>query len=889
MSIIGRYIDERIPGSITSLTPSNKPIDQSSPLTFTEWLKYNNFLYTNTQDFLVRYQSYLNNWFEVHNTARVDSEKIVQEYYTTLIREIVLNYSTIEEQRYLQNLNLEDSRDLTLAIPFFAKKIKDICLYFTNLREDAQTATTQYSLKGSNYGSSVSLYNLFINALNTDDLTDDIKTLNLSLSTIRNNTTIEIEDIYDDYSDYYDINPTLPASAYNSFNDQRAEYFSLNQYSVDPDLFINVGYAVLRAIFAYPFYLAELGSNLYINRSVKVSDAAIYLKDSNYTNLITVSSVAALNLSLQAQEISKYMGVDFYYAQTGNSTTTKPITGLLFKAEAEFANVLNKRFPTVASVPSEEYLKTGKEMGLFFKPDKEGLLSFTNFKFTPKINYDELEPNTIYFFPDPTKYGNVTSNTRSTFKTPFEFVEDNTFNKVDSSNGFRFGDVATDPYFQTFRAYQSRESSINSSPFGLARYTDAQDFFTGDRKSFWSNEDIYQINASYKYPIDERAQKLLTLDQTATQYKTDIYGNEYAIYKKIEPNTKVGAFEAYVPFFKVCLALDGHTFFDVISGYSFDYTEVNRIKGYSGVILKTVTQTPPIFTLSGSFFNLNSYSFQPETFCSDLATVNFDCSIGDGFTFTFSDGEPIPDYPSDSASFEILDSSLYYNVLIEGGVNEFAPNYRANFAFPGDFTFTPPFSSITNYDGFYFLVNGTEPCDPVTTSEPIYVEKANFADVRINGRETVLNQSLTADNSTKESIYNAKTLVYGSAYYRNSNSSLIEPLSTGLSAVFTKYATNIQDEVNNRLINLDVFYDTFQLETENFIVIDRVEFDYEENKVIGGNAGVNTLFRGYNTGFEKFSTIWFNETKKELIFCKTTLFNEFSASNYKIIYPKIYS
>ena len=41
-----RFIDERIPVSITSLTPTSNPIDFNDPLTFQNWLKYNNNLVT---------------------------------------------------------------------------------------------------------------------------------------------------------------------------------------------------------------------------------------------------------------------------------------------------------------------------------------------------------------------------------------------------------------------------------------------------------------------------------------------------------------------------------------------------------------------------------------------------------------------------------------------------------------------------------------------------------------------------------------------------------------------------------------------------------------------------------------------------------------------------
>lgn len=900
MSEITRYVDERLENSITSSVPVTDPIDRNAPLTFTEWLQYNNYLYTNTEDFLTRYQSYLNNWFAVTNTSQVDSEEIVKQYYIILINEIVLNYTTIDEKRYLQNLDFTNNRDLALAIPFFAKKIKDICLYYCSLRETATTAALQYNLKGSNYGIEQTLYNLFINTLGTDDITADINTLQLSLSTIRNNTTFEVEDMYDTYSNYYDIDPLAPASAYNSNNDLRSKYFSLNQYTLDPDLFLNVNYSILRAILSYPFYLIELGENLTITPAVN-SNQISYLKDSDYTDLVAVSSIEALSLTIKAQGIQKYMGADIYYVQT-DSSGTQQISGLLCKAESEFANFLNKRFPTIAAIPSEEFLKTDKEIGLFFKPDKLGVSTFTNFKFTPSIDLEKLEPNTVYYFPDPYKYGNVSSNTNLSFKTPFTFTEDTAFNKIDFANSFEFGDSITDSFFQTFRAYQSREQSVDQPIVGISRYADSQGFFTGETKEIWSNKDVFPLIPSNVFPIDERAKRLLTVDKTLVQYKNDIYGNEFGLYKQIEPSkSNFYTSSNILNKLSFCLAIDGNTFYDLISGYSFDYTEVNPAKNYSGVILRTVTD-PNSFRLSATPTGLYSYGYQPEVFCDDLATVTYDCITLDGLGFTFPDGTPYPATSStDSSMYDPLDSKLYYNLLIDGGMgipsnsafalnfNKTINDYRATFANPGNFTFSPRNSGIPEYDCFRFLVNGIDPCEGATELLPSYVEESNFVDIRIFGRDTIVDETVSA-LTAKRTIYETRNAVYGDLYYRNSNSSIVTQASAALSGVFQKYSVPVRQELENNVLNFDIYYDTLQVETENYTIFEKLTFDYTTNTINGGGPGVNIISRDNNDKcLEKISTVWFNERDKELLVCKTVLFNVLSASNYKIVYPKIYS
>ena len=100
----------------------------------------------------------------------------------------------------------------------------------------------------------------------------------------------------------------------------------------------------------------------------------------------------------------------------------------------------------------------------------------------------------------------------------------------------------------------------------------------------------------------------------------------------------------------------------------------------------------------------------------------------------------------------------------------------------------------------------------------------------------------------------------------------------------------MQSELQNNMLNFDVYYDTIQFETENYTIFDKITFDYTTNTVVGGGPGVNVIKRDENDKqLEKISTVWFNEQDKQLFVCKTVLFHELSASNYKIIYPKIYS
>ena len=884
-------------------------VDRSDPLSFIQWLPYNKAIYSTPENALALYQQYLTNWYAVKGASQQDLSNAVQYLYVNLINEISINYTTVDEQRYLSNLDVTNPRDLAIAVPFFSKKIKDVCLYYTTLRETAQTATTQYNLKGSNIGITTLLYNTISNALQSQDLTQTINTLNLSISSIRNNMVLNIEDIYDLTPDYFDVNPTLPTSAYNTSNDLRSTYFKANQTAVDPFLTLDFNQSIINAILQYPIYSSELGTQLFINPAIQPSQLN-FLKDSEFINTVNTGNVRDLTLNTEIVNQEKYIGTDFYYVVT-DSTLTSYTSGQLFAANSEFANVLNKRYPTIAAVPSTEFLKTGKQLGLFFKPDKIGLLHFTNFKFRSYIDLANLQPGTVYYFPDPVKYGNVTSNTQQNFKSPLTFFEENYFNKVDFSNQYRFGDVDTNPYYQLFRSYQSREQTLEYSNAGISRYTDYQDFFTGGLDTIWNNIDVYPLTPISQYPIDQRTQELLTNNSNLFQFKSDIYGNQYGLYKATS-SIKAPLSSPFIPESSITdLVLDNSAFKTPLPLIvnPINCGQLNPLSGSQPTII------------------IQSYGFNFEAFSTSYVSSYFNINIPDCETFINPNGDLWIDSDSDLKSYDPNTYGLYYSILAEGGLTHTGrPAYSGSLvaytsagipAVSGtslSATFAYSTSSLPVYDGYWFTVdyydgdlNVIKNYDPFTPQQFIYdyIEQNTFVNKSVSGLNTTLDFSLTGEN-IDQSLYESRNIVNGTLYCRTPDSSLIAPFSAALSSVYTKYTTisafdtstntinTIGNEINNECVGFDVYYDVLQIETNNHLIFDKIQFSYINNS-IPGSVTYSYLYRGYNPNLEKFSNAWLNASDKQLIVCQTKLYTStvngvdpLSATNYKTIYPKIY-
>jgi len=289
--------------------------------------------------------------------------------------------------------------------------------------------------------------------------------------------------------------------------------------------------------------------------------------------------------------------------------------------------------------------------------------------------------------------------------------------------------------------------------------------------------------------------------------------------------------------------------------------------------------------------DLQSYSIQPEIFCSAYIHTEFNCNIRDGFTFVAPNSGVLIDIPSDNPNFKPETTVVYYDILVDAGVNPLGPEYRATFAYQGSFLFPAPLSAA-KYDGSYFIVSSfssnVEPCPDIVPNDTSMTMGNYFYDNVLPTSVTQADATVVNDVARK-TLYETKFETYGDFYFRNSNSSIIMPVSAALSGVFIKYPTEISNEIQNKLINFDIYYDVLQLETENYLIFDRIEFNYDTDQIKSSSTNELYIKRGLYKKFEKISTVWFNEKDNELIFAKTNLYPLVSATNAKIIYPTIYA
>lgn len=951
-----------VPDSIVAGITVNA-VDFNEPLTFLNFIVRTNPTETDSAYLVQQYRLYLLEWYKYKKVDKTNSADFVRLSFITFLREVLLNFSSLEERRFVSNANYYNDLDLYSVLPFFTKKIKEICNYYSLLRQNVPFKKYENALKGSQTGVVTLLKNEIYKTLQAVEIVSSQTNL-FSLSAIKNNLSIEVKELFDE-SQYFDLNPDYPATTYN--NELTSDFYSSNINDFNSKYFTDFDTTIVDAITTYPFYITDFKTNYSINYQVFADDLQ-YLKDRDFINQINNQNRNNLNLNLEKELIEKFIGTDYYYLSTG-STINDIVSGVLFKAQDKSTNFLNKRFPSTASFQNENNLKNIRQIGGFFLPDKLGVLNFNNFKYTIDVDKNTLIPNKIYVFPDPYHQGNISNLSRTDFESPIIYEEDVSWMHYNRTAQYLFANVVSNPLYKNFYAYHSRSETLGYQPIGMSRDIDSTEFFTGTAKSVWNNSDVFPVKNN-ELPIDERQFNLLVVNKTLTKYRNDLFGNNYGLYKEINPvgvgpdGTNRGDFisQEELDFFnftggraglygtgrkglslnqftalrvKPCMLLDGYVFYDFDKGFNIDLSIPNSDKDISGVTTRTVTQIPPG---SGYYTRINAITASPtplinyvfafnnpppptfsplpapilviaygnghfcenspegdciDTYC-DIYKVNY-CLLLDGVTYVDALSNLRLDFSSDSLQWD-TSIPVYYSELLEGSLtNTFTkPNNidRATFSY----TFAPSAQVLIELDAFRFNLGGETPCAITNTIDYPSPEILNYTNdvsqfvnlvVPDNYKTSVKNLSTNLTKS--KSIYESRYVTEGTLYYKNANTAKVETLENALSTVYEKYPSTISNSIKNGVIDFDIFYNVIFVETKDYLVIDKLNYNYQTNNIEPFDSSKNFLpIYSADKNLEKTSTIFFNEKTNQTFFAKTVLFSELSCSNKKIIYPEIY-
>ena len=852
------YNNIEINFSVTNPIPQDEVRDNVSPFSFLDFITYSRVEYA-PEEYSSLYTRYLKLWYSKQDTSKSEQTSQFKDTYRQFMREVVVNYTTESEKRFLQKINFEDPADLDIAIPFFANKLKDIALFYKKKRDEGKYVIDRNKVKGSTVGVEKAIFDNIYNLIITADDTLNSQTYNID--TIASNLNIDIEEYIDVYGSYFDLPRTSTDTGL------RDDLYSSNvnsiesKYWLDPDAIDAItATSFIEELRAFsinpPKVTAETFDNICDPDNPFAELVAGNTKD-NYS--------PAQIYALKRRLLEKYIGTDIFYIDT---STTPSTSGVLVRADNPTNNLLNLQTADTATVESNE-IRLLRDVGLFFEPDNIGLFKLNAHNFTYNINTTALEDGQIYIFPDPELYGNVSVNPQSAY--PVTFKIDNRKNIRNVSSGLASGDPYITNKSSTFEPYNTKERESDEL------------LVLNDLSNKLNFTDLYEEGAIAKYQFDP-------------------YGNEYALFKEeaLQP-LQVTPAETNI----LNLVLNGHTFFDEEEGYNFNYDTAGTLEDgsiRSGITSFTnglVDLTPDMYLY---FREFTPYQEQIES------TRNIKPIFRDGGSFAFLDNTLLPE-PLSSAFLPEWPGSgnYYYTIFAEATFPELDPIITDQsplsdinteddlFALAGNdysFKFNTDIRYYLSAGDQYKYYNGGYFTDEILLENTFdYAEnKQELYIDTISDASTTVTSTLPSSNETLNN--EDRRRLAGKLYIKNQRYSTSEILSAQLSNILSKYSNSIQSDINYNIVDFDIINDCIFLQTPSTLLIDKIAYN-------DGNfeapATKNTLFT-INSGdkINQFSNRFYLEGTDNVYF---TIFETISTSyttgaplakNYWYIVPNIY-
>lgn len=486
-------------------TSTNDALDAVEPFSLFEYLQYSRES-VSPENQTANYNVYLRSWYAISRTPVDQAEENIKDIYINLLRDIALKFTTVEERRFLSNIDFNDTSNLAVALPFYAQKLRDICLYYSKKRDYLAIVNQKNKSRGTANGAEKEVYQLILDYLFGDDGKDNVFSLQIALSTVAANLQIEVEPQYDVYTSYFDVNPQASAASQDATG-IREQYFTANTNIITAGLFLDINSQIASEILQKSFYLQQFGPLFTINIGYTVDTLlGSNCSPSDLAKLLQTDVADATNqLNLKKKIIEKYIGVDYYYLSCGN-TTSQMQSGVLFKAVNAAANFQNKRFASTASIEADEY-KSARGIGCLSMPFRQGIITMTPAAYDFKINAEMLSPNTVYIFPNPEISGNVSNMHYGQLQHPYDFYSNKTYDAKYIDSGEAYGDPVVGPFVQHFYGYNTPNDFIDLAVNNLSAY---------------HNEFASLVNQG-----------------VVTDYGVDVYGNEYAVFKPLTKFNRV--------------------------------------------------------------------------------------------------------------------------------------------------------------------------------------------------------------------------------------------------------------------------------------------------------------------------------------------------------------
>jgi len=355
-------------------------LDNASPLSFKEW--YQAYVGIIPGQEYNQYNTYLTEWYADKQKETIDYDAQLRLTYLGLLKQLQLFFNSKDVEDWYNNIDFNSEKELLIAIPYFARKLKSIAIYYLQLREEVKKSKIKYNQIGSNKGLIQDLQEqllLGFTKKRPGDITlpQSIWSNVPDLSSVKDTISITIEELYDDHH-YSDQSTTLPASAYYNLEDVNLEAYlnSKNIPLTETEWIYKQGNTTVT--------IEDIVNNLTLTKDIFTK----YIGEQKFTDLQS-STTSLLSTPVTIYDVLINEGNNFFYWPYGSykpdiSTTTRLEAVPLTSAKIEFlgtggTDIVNSDTIFVKTVRGVEgawlrfkqYEETPEQMSVYVEGNKQ--------------------------------------------------------------------------------------------------------------------------------------------------------------------------------------------------------------------------------------------------------------------------------------------------------------------------------------------------------------------------------------------------------------------------------------------------------------------------------------------------------------------------------------
>lgn len=216
------------------------------------------------------------------------------------------------------------------------------------------------------------------------------------------------------------------------------------------------------------------------------------------------------------------------------------LSGELILPSSPHAYLTNRHFPTYAAVPYIGKLYTARDTGGFFIPKMLGVSTFLSRNRVSQLdtlNTIELYPEnrgTQVIYQNPNNYTTDQGLTRTDQIVPVStIVNDQSWIKDNIAEHNRAPFINSARYHQEFNPYQTKYETTIFNEYGIRRQGDGYDPWFNKFDITWENDTDFPPNFKEQHNILEWYEQFNTTNYQIYKWKTDIYGNQFALFKQL--------------------------------------------------------------------------------------------------------------------------------------------------------------------------------------------------------------------------------------------------------------------------------------------------------------------------------------------------------------------